>query len=173
MGHLSNAFLVSVSAIAITSCHNPKSSVHAFSPSPSSLIPSLKRVHHDRRYPIIHSPRILDRINSPRSAAGSARSGNGAQSSSAKASVVRHSVAGIDPVIATSTSFAKRIVGHGISTFMSNWKAYSLIPLIAGFVGWFTNYLAVQMIFYPVRWRGLPIYKVEGEPLGLIGWQGE
>jgi len=55
---------------------------------------------------------------------------------------------------------------------MSNWKAYSLIPLIAGFVGWFTNYLAVQMIFYPLRWRGIPIYKVEGEPLGLFGWQG-
>ena len=37
----------------------------------------------------------------------------------------------------------------------------------------FTNYLAVQMIFYPIRWRGLPIFRVEGEPLGLIGWQGE
>ena len=36
----------------------------------------------------------------------------------------------------------------------------------------FTNYLAVQMIFYPIKWRGLPIYKVEGEPLGLVGWQG-
>jgi len=29
------------------------------------------------------------------------------------------------------------------------------------------------MIFYPIRWRGLPIFRVEGEPLGLIGWQGE
>lgn len=65
------------------------------------------------------------------------------------------------------------ILAHGINTFTSNWKAYSLIPLIAGFVGWFTNYLAVQMIFYPIKWRGIPIYKVEGEPLGLLGWQGE
>ena len=40
------------------------------------------------------------------------------------------------PVIAGTTSIAKRIISHGITTFMSNWKAYSLIPLIAGFVGW-------------------------------------
>jgi hypothetical protein len=78
--------------------------------------------------------------------------------------------------ISTTTchaSAAAAIVNHGITTFMSNWKSYSLIPLVAGFVGWFTNYLAVQMIFYPIKWRGLPIYKVEGEPLGLLGWQGE
>jgi hypothetical protein len=65
------------------------------------------------------------------------------------------------------------ILSRGITTFASNWKAYSLIPLIAGFVGWFTNYLAVQMIFYPIKWWGIPIYRVEGEPLGLLGWQGE
>lgn len=40
------------------------------------------------------------------------------------------------PVIGGTTSIAKRIISHGITTFMSNWKAYSLIPLIAGFVGW-------------------------------------
>lgn len=77
----------------------------------------------------------------------------------------------LEPVIA-STSLMQRIISHGVTTFMSNWKAYSVIPFIAGFVGWFTNYLAVQMIFYPIRWRGLPIYKVEGEPLGVFGWQG-
>lgn len=80
---------------------------------------------------------------------------------------------GMDPaLLSAGTSLAKRIVSRGITTFASNWKAYSLIPLVAGFVGWFTNYLAVQMIFYPIKWRGLPIYRVEGEPLGLLGWQG-
>ncbi len=78
----------------------------------------------------------------------------------------------IEPVVAVSTSLVGRILGHGVTTFMSNWKAYSIIPLVAGFVGWFTNYLAVQMIFYPIKWRGIPIVKVEGEPLGLLGWQG-
>ena len=88
----------------------------------------------------------------------------------ARKSVICHSSV-LEPVIA-STSLIQRILTHGVTTFMSNWKAYSVIPFIAGFVGWFTNYLAVQMIFYPIRWRGLPIYKVEGEPLGLLGWQG-
>jgi len=46
------------------------------------------------------------------------------------------------------------------------------MPVVAGFVGWLTNYLAVQMIFYPIRWRGIPFYRVEGEPLGCFGWQG-
>ncbi|KAL7502808.1 hypothetical protein ACHAWX_000534 [Stephanocyclus meneghinianus] len=87
-----------------------------------------------------------------------------------RTSVVCHSSV-LEPVIA-STSVIQRILSHGVATFMSNWKAYSLIPFIAGFVGWFTNYLAVQMIFYPIRWRGIPIYRVEGEPLGLLGWQG-
>ena len=84
---------------------------------------------------------------------------------------VIYNAAVLEPVIA-STSLIQRILSHGITQFMSNWKAYTAIPFIAGFVGWFTNYLAVQMIFYPLRWRGLPIYKVEGEPLGLLGWQG-
>lgn len=91
-------------------------------------------------------------------------------SSRGRTSVVCHSSV-LEPMI-TSTSVIQRILSHGVATFMSNWKAYSLIPFIAGFVGWFTNYLAVQMIFYPIRWRGIPIYRVEGEPLGLLGWQG-
>jgi len=88
-------------------------------------------------------------------------------STAARVSVICHS----SPVL-VSTSIARRFLGHGVTTFMSNWKAYTLIPLVAGFVGWFTNYLAVQMIFYPIKWRGIPFYKVEGEPLGLFGWQG-
>lgn len=49
---------------------------------------------------------------------------------------------------------------------------YLLIPCVAALVGWFTNYLAVQMIFYPIKFRGLPIYIRKEVPLGLIGWQG-
>lgn len=47
-----------------------------------------------------------------------------------------------------------------------------MIPCVAALVGWFTNYLAVQMIFYPIKFRGLPIYIREEVPLGLLGWQG-
>eukprot|EP00611_Tribonema_gayanum_P007460 TRINITY_DN1682_c0_g1_i3.p1 TRINITY_DN1682_c0_g1~~TRINITY_DN1682_c0_g1_i3.p1 ORF type:complete len:535 (+),score=139.95 TRINITY_DN1682_c0_g1_i3:708-2312(+) len=46
------------------------------------------------------------------------------------------------------------------------------IPLTAAFVGWFTNKLAVDMIFYPLQWRGIPLHVIEGQPFGLIGWQG-
>ena len=32
--------------------------------------------------------------------------------------------------------------------------------------------LAVEMIFHPLVWRGIPLRVIDGEPLGLIGWQG-
>lgn len=47
-----------------------------------------------------------------------------------------------------------------------------LIPCIAAIVGWFTNWLAVQMIFYPINFRGIPLVIKDEVPLGLIGWQG-
>jgi uncharacterized membrane protein YheB (UPF0754 family) len=52
---------------------------------------------------------------------------------------------------------------------------YLIIPVIAAGVGWLTNWLAVQMIFYPIEWRGLNLLKRRPDsiiPLGLIGWQG-
>ena len=38
-----------------------------------------------------------------------------------------------------------------------------LIPLIAGFIGWFTNLLAVKAVLYPVEFIGFP---------PMFGWQG-
>jgi len=49
---------------------------------------------------------------------------------------------------------------------------YLIIPCVAAVVGWVTNWLAVQMIFYPVSYRGLSLYRREEIPLGLFGWQG-
>ena len=37
------------------------------------------------------------------------------------------------------------------------------IPFVAGFIGWFTNWLAVKAMLYPVEFRGLP---------PVLGWQG-
>lgn len=37
------------------------------------------------------------------------------------------------------------------------------MPLVAGLVGWSTNWLAIQMSFYPVRFIGIPPW---------LGWQG-
>ena len=56
--------------------------------------------------------------------------------------------------------------------FVARPGTYLIIPVIAALVGWFTNYLAVQMIFYPVQYRGLPIWIKPEVPLGFIGWQG-
>ncbi|GLQ29819.1 DUF445 domain-containing protein [Litoribrevibacter albus] len=41
-----------------------------------------------------------------------------------------------------------------------------LIPIIAGFIGWITNWLAIKMIFYPRVWRGVQIGRFK------FGWQG-
>ena len=38
-----------------------------------------------------------------------------------------------------------------------------LIPFIAGFIGWFTNLLAVKAVLYPVEFIGIP---------PMFGWQG-
>jgi len=38
-----------------------------------------------------------------------------------------------------------------------------LIPLISALVGWFTNVVAIKMMFYPVEFAGVPPY---------LGWQG-
>lgn len=75
-------------------------------------------------------------------------------------------------LVAIATSSAPRIFRDAFQKFCLGWKAYCVIPVVAALVGWFTNYLAVQMIFYPLRWRGIPIKRIEGEPLGLLGWQG-
>lgn len=56
--------------------------------------------------------------------------------------------------------------------FMARPVTYLLIPVIAAIVGWFTNYLAVQMIFYPIEYGGISLWRKPEVPLGFIGWQG-
>jgi uncharacterized membrane protein YheB (UPF0754 family) len=40
---------------------------------------------------------------------------------------------------------------------------YLSMPITSAFVGWLTNWLAIQMTFYPIKFWGIPPY---------IGWQG-
>mmetsp|Transcript_9708 Transcript_9708/g.32204 ORF Transcript_9708/g.32204 Transcript_9708/m.32204 type:complete len:593 (-) Transcript_9708:155-1933(-) len=56
--------------------------------------------------------------------------------------------------------------------FCSRWWQYLTIPLFAGAVGWLTNKVAVDMIFYPVEFGGLRLRTYPNQPLGWIGWQG-
>jgi len=68
--------------------------------------------------------------------------------------------------------YIKKPIQKAIHKFKSRPGTYLLIPCVAAVVGWFTNWLAVQMIFYPVQYRGLSLYRIPEVPLGLIGWQG-
>lgn len=47
-----------------------------------------------------------------------------------------------------------------------------MIPWIAGFVGYFTNVLALQMTFAPLEFFGIELFRIKNEPWGLFGWQG-
>ena len=49
---------------------------------------------------------------------------------------------------------------------------HMLIPVIAACVGWITNKLAVDMIFYPLKWTGIPLLRFHENPFGILGWQG-
>ncbi|MFT6028027.1 MAG: uncharacterized membrane protein YheB (UPF0754 family), partial [Bacteroidia bacterium] len=40
---------------------------------------------------------------------------------------------------------------------------YLAIPIISGLVGWGTNWLAIQMTFYPIEFVGIKPF---------LGWQG-
>jgi len=68
--------------------------------------------------------------------------------------------------------FLREQMNKAVNRFKAKPRTYLLMPCVAALVGWLTNWLAVQMIFYPVRYRGLPIYRRNEVPLGLFGWQG-
>ena len=79
-----------------------------------------------------------------------------------------------------SLAFA-RAAEDAKAKYRANPRGILLIPVVAAFVGWFTNWLAVKMIFYPIGFFGVPIAQmVEGyqygypilNPLGAVGWQG-
>ena len=52
------------------------------------------------------------------------------------------------------------------------WWSYFTIPWIAGFVGYFTNVIALEMTFWPLEFWGIEICRLKDEPWGLFGWQG-
>ena len=48
-------------------------------------------------------------------------------------------------------------------TLIQDNRIVLLIPLISALVGWFTNVVAIKMMFHPVEFVGIPPY---------LGWQG-
>ena len=49
-----------------------------------------------------------------------------------------------------------------LTRIQDNWIVL-LIPVISALVGWFTNVVAIKMMFQPVEFVGIPPY---------LGWQG-
>lgn len=66
----------------------------------------------------------------------------------------------------------KTAVQRAVAKFKDRPTTYLMIPVVAALVGWITNWMAVQMIFYPIKFRGIPIVVKPEVPLGLVGWQG-
>jgi uncharacterized membrane protein YheB (UPF0754 family) len=86
----------------------------------------------------------------------------------------RHFVLATTKLNADARDYSKEtsIVQKAIAKFKSRPGTFLLIPCVAALVGWFTNWLAVQMIFYPIKFVGIPIYTRPEMPLGFLGWQG-
>jgi uncharacterized membrane protein YheB (UPF0754 family) len=49
---------------------------------------------------------------------------------------------------------------------------FILIPIVSGIVGYFTNWLALKMTFYPTRTVGWELFRPEGAPVFLFGFEG-
>eukprot|EP00980_Cylindrotheca_fusiformis_P008106 scaffold1727_cov133-Cylindrotheca_fusiformis.AAC.9 len=56
--------------------------------------------------------------------------------------------------------------------FEFEWWEYTLIPIIAGIVGYGTNVVALHLTFYPLEFVGIELFRLRNQPWGLFGWQG-
>jgi uncharacterized membrane protein YheB (UPF0754 family) len=61
-------------------------------------------------------------------------------------------------------------MGYGVGNY--EWWEYFVMPWIAGFVGYVTNVLALEMTFRPIHFWGIPLFRLKDQPWGIIGWQG-
>ena len=58
---------------------------------------------------------------------------------------------------------ATALAGAAGAVVTEPWWKYATIPLVAGLIGWGTNWLAVRMTFWPIEFVGVPPW---------LGWQG-
>ena len=63
----------------------------------------------------------------------------------------------------------QRACRDALNRVRADLQGHLLIVASAGFIGWFTNWLAVKMIFCPLEFRGF--WQFPGSPAGLLGWQ--
>eukprot|EP00985_Skeletonema_marinoi_P003737 scaffold1616_cov173-Skeletonema_marinoi.AAC.9 len=60
-------------------------------------------------------------------------------------------------------------MGYGVGGYPL-WY-YLIQPVIAGFVGYLTNVLALEMTFRPIEFFGIELFRIKGQPWGFFGWQ--
>ena len=65
-------------------------------------------------------------------------------------------------LLAPAAATIGRACVNAKAKYDANPKGIILIPFVAAFVGWFTNWLAVKMIFRPVKPRRLLFFKLHG-----------
>mmetsp|Transcript_73190 Transcript_73190/g.206964 ORF Transcript_73190/g.206964 Transcript_73190/m.206964 type:complete len:440 (-) Transcript_73190:95-1414(-) len=75
-----------------------------------------------------------------------------------------HNAPGMGPVEAFFRVGAQRLWARP--------AAYMTIPLVAATVGFVTNWVGVQMLFYPLSTIGPELYRAKDSPYGLLCWQG-
>lgn len=83
--------------------------------------------------------------------------------------------AGLGPQAARRPSrwvLLKVAVRDGALDFRSRPLRYMSIPLVAGLVGYATNWVGIQMLFYPIETLGPELYRQTDSPYGLFCWQG-
>jgi uncharacterized membrane protein YheB (UPF0754 family) len=78
----------------------------------------------------------------------------------------------IPPVEIRKSKSLREQWSFAVADIQKNPLGYITIPIVAAIVGYITNYVGVKMLFYPIAWKGIPLYQWENQPLGLIGWQG-
>ena len=59
-----------------------------------------------------------------------------------------------------------------LSSIKANPIEFATIPAVAALVGISTNYMGVQMLFYPLEYRGSSFKRYDKAPYGIFGWQG-
>eukprot|EP00808_Paulinella_micropora_P020819 g28620.t1 len=62
--------------------------------------------------------------------------------------------------------------GRMVAELAARPLAYLTIPVVAALVGLVTNWMGVQMLFYPIEYVGVDWYRDQDSPYGLFGWQG-
>jgi uncharacterized membrane protein YheB (UPF0754 family) len=61
------------------------------------------------------------------------------------------------------TALATNTPAESWAFFLDHWLPLTMMPLVAGFIGWITKVIAIEMVFKPIEFKGV----------GPIGWQGQ